>query len=265
MAESVDEDFDYYEVLGLAKGCSDADIKKAYKKAALQWHPDKNPDNKEEAEKMFKKVAEAYTCLGDQDKRALYDRGGRAAVNGSGGGRGGPGFHFSGDAFDIFEQFFGGRDPFAEMFGGPMGGMGGFGGMGGSRARGGRAGTDPFASAFGNDPFFSSGFGGGGGGASFSSFSSSSFGGGMTGSSTTTTTRIVNGQRVTVTEKTVRKADGTTETTRTESSGDGGGARGGSIGDDPFFRDPFGGGGFGGDPFGSMFGGGGSRNNRIGF
>jgi len=268
---------DYYEVLGVDRRASDADIKKAYRKAALTWHPDKNPDNKEKAEVMFKNVAEAYEVLSDPDKRALYDRGGKEALKGggrdpfSGFGRGGAGGMES--AFNIFEQFFGGRDPFAEMdemFASMQGGQRGGGRSGGGRSRGGLGGM---GSMFGDDDFFGGGFGGGGssfstrmstgggggGMTSFSSFSSSSGGGGgMTGSSTSTSTRIVNGERVTITEKKVMKADGTCETTRTEQKGSGPATTSQSIGDD----DAFGGG------FSSFFGGGGRRSNtrgRLGF
>lgn len=204
----------------------------------MKWHPDKNPDNKEEAEKKFKAVAEAYEVLSDPQKRAAYDRG--EAFDGSGMG----GFHsgFNGDAFSVFEQFFGGRNPFAEMDR-----------MFEEMHRGSRSGSGSgrARSSFGafDDPFFSGGFGGGAGGASFSSFSSS-MGGGSGGmmTSTTTTTRIVNGQKVTVTEKTVRKPDGTVETTRSESKGDGNGASGAGMlgsGFDSFFggggrQQPFG-------------------------
>lgn len=246
---------DYYDVLDVPKNASDADIKKAYRKAALRWHPDKNPESKDAAEAMFKAVAEAYEVLSDANKRAMYDRGGKRLLEGGGGGGGGggPDFHFGGhnNAFDIFEQFFGGRDPFADF-------DGMFADFGGRGSRGGGGGRPSQQSPFGGgDPFagFGGGFGGGGfgGGGGFSSFSSSSsFGGGGGGvsMSTSSTTKVVNGKRVTVTEKTVRKADGTTETTRSEST-DGG--PGGSIGEDPF-AGAFGGGFFGGGGRQSGFG-----------
>lgn len=254
---------DFYQLLGVSRDASDADVKKAYRKEALKWHPDKHPEEgKVKAEEMFKAVAEAYEVLSDSNKRALYDRGGKEALNGGGGmGGGGGGFHGyrRGDAFNIFEQFFGGRDPFEEMdrMMAEMHGKGaGRSGAGARRATHG-GGQSPFGmgSMF-DDDFFGGGFGGGGGGGgtSFSSFSSSSGGGGggmMTSSSTVT--KIVNGKRVTVTEKTVRNPDGTVQTTRSESSGDAGGGAG-MLGGDPFGGGFFGGGGRprGGSGFGHL-------------
>ena len=96
---------DYYEVLEVEKSASVEEIKKAYRKKAVQYHPDRNPDDKE-AEEKFKEVAEAYEVLGDADKRARYDRYGHNM-----GGGGFEGFGFGGghvDPFDLFSQFFGG-------------------------------------------------------------------------------------------------------------------------------------------------------------
>ena len=117
---------DYYEVLGVDKGASAEDIKKAYRKKAIQYHPDKNPGDKE-AEEKFKEAAEAYDVLSDPQKRARYDQFGHAGMSGQGG--------FSSGGFsmeDIFSQF---GDIFGGAFGGAFGG--GFGSaFGGSRSGG---------------------------------------------------------------------------------------------------------------------------------
>ncbi|MBQ2679214.1 MAG: molecular chaperone DnaJ [Firmicutes bacterium] len=105
---------DYYEVLGISKGASDDEIKKAYRKMAKKYHPDNNLDNKEEAEAKFKEVNEAYAILSDAQKRAAYDRYGHAAFDQAGGfGEGGFGGGFGGfstdfDFGDIFNMFTGG-------------------------------------------------------------------------------------------------------------------------------------------------------------
>lgn len=107
---------DYYEVLGVARDASDADIKKAYRKLAMKYHPDRNPDDKT-AEEKFKELGEAYEVLSDADKRAAYDRMGHEAfknggMNGAGGGPGAGGFGGFTDPMDIFAQMFGGMGGF---------------------------------------------------------------------------------------------------------------------------------------------------------
>lgn len=161
---------DFYGILGVSKSASPEDLKKAYKKLALKWHPDRcPPDKKDEAQKKFQDIGEAYDVLSDPEKKRIYDQVGEEGLRGgvpdgaeSAGGPGGPGgaqFHFGGmpggqtfhfsrsNADDIFRQFFGTTDPFQAddgdspfgggggfpgMFGGMGGpGMGGMGGMGG--------------------------------------------------------------------------------------------------------------------------------------
>jgi len=115
---------DYYEVLGVSKGATAVEIKKAYRKRAIQFHPDKNPDNKE-AEEKFKEAAEAYEILSNADKKSRYDQYGHAGMSGAagGGGFGGGGMNMD----DIFSHF-------GDIFGGGFGG-GGFGGGGGRSSR----------------------------------------------------------------------------------------------------------------------------------
>jgi len=111
---------DYYEVLGVSKSASDAEIKKAYRKLALKYHPDKNPDD-EAAEAKFKEAAEAYEVLSNAEKKQRYDQFGHAGMSGAGGFGGGMNMD------DIFSQF-------GDIFGNAFGGGGGFGGpRGGAR------------------------------------------------------------------------------------------------------------------------------------
>ena len=115
---------DYYEILGVSKTASEAELKKAYRKLAIKYHPDKNQGDKE-AEEKFKELSEAYEVLSDPQKRQQYDQFGHAAFTGAGRGATGGGFH---DPFDIFSQVFsgggGGGSIFEELFG-----------MGGGRSR----------------------------------------------------------------------------------------------------------------------------------
>lgn len=117
---------DYYEVLGVSKGAESTEIKKAYRKLAIKFHPDKNPDNKE-AEEKFKEAAEAYEILSDADKKARYDRYGHAGVNPNAGGFSGSGGMTMEDIFTQFGDIFGDMgSPFESFFGGnAAGGRGG--------------------------------------------------------------------------------------------------------------------------------------------
>lgn len=115
---------DYYEVLGVDRGADEATIKKAYRRIAMKFHPDRNPDDKN-AEEKFKEATEAYEVLNDADKRAAYDRMGHSAFDGSGGFGGGGGFGGAGGFSDIF------GDVFGDIFGG-----------GGGRSRGPARGAD---------------------------------------------------------------------------------------------------------------------------
>ncbi|XP_004555561.1 dnaJ homolog subfamily B member 2 isoform X2 [Maylandia zebra] len=179
---------DYYSILGVSKTATQDDIKKAYRKLALKWHPDKNPDNKEEAEKKFKEVAEAYEVLSDKSKRDAYDRYGNDRMRHTGSSSSDftemPGFTFTFRSPDeVFREFFGGQDPFASFF-------------------------DDFSSFGSSSSRLSPGrfFSFPSGGVEFSSFSTTlggldgmdSMGGGMGNfRSVSTSTRIINGKRTT--------------------------------------------------------------------
>jgi len=229
----------YYEILGISETASDSEIKKAYRREALHWHPDKNQDRLEEANERFKLISEAYEVLKDPEQRAIYnkygDEGFKERTSGAGGDYGNAGFHtfhFS-NPEDIFREFFGGQDPFAAFFD-P------FGGSGNRRGSNTRRSNNPFGGMFGNsffddDDFFGGGMGGnsgfssfsstsfgGPGTSTFSSFSSSSFGGGMGGGnfvSTSQKTTIVNGKKTIIKETRDGQGNTTVEKTTIEPDG----------------------------------------------
>ena len=160
-----EEKEDYYAILGVKKDATEAEIKKAYRKLALKWHPDKNPNNREEAEEKFKKINEAYSVLSDKNKRNQYDHGGIH-------------FDFGGfNADDIFKDFFGGKDPFSDFF---------------------KFDDDDFGGGF----KFGANFGGDFGGSFQASFSSSSF---SSMGSKKSFTKTVNGKTIHRTEETTIK------------------------------------------------------------
>eukprot|EP00344_Euplotes_crassus_P011258 CAMPEP_0196995788 /NCGR_PEP_ID=MMETSP1380-20130617/1830_1 /TAXON_ID=5936 /ORGANISM="Euplotes crassus, Strain CT5" /LENGTH=284 /DNA_ID=CAMNT_0042411571 /DNA_START=22 /DNA_END=876 /DNA_ORIENTATION=+ len=232
---------DYYEVLGVSRDAQEKEIKKAYRKLAIKWHPDKNPENKEEAEENFKKIAEAYDCLSDKSKRSIYDKYGKEGLKSSG-ATGGSDFHGhfpSGSHFsfsraeDIFRDFFGGKDPFASFFDdeddffGPssfgFSGMGGMGGMGHptkTKASKSKSTNAPYQS----DPFGMGGFGGFGGlskrmGFGFDDDMFGDFGdmdggmgGGMSQSISTSSYIDSSGRRVTETKKSYMDSSGNQKT-----------------------------------------------------
>ncbi|KAK9150248.1 hypothetical protein Syun_008557 [Stephania yunnanensis] len=159
---------DYYKILQVDRSAKEDDLKKAYRKLAMKWHPDKNPNNKKDAEAKFKQISEAYEVLSDPQKKAVYDQYGEEGLKGQvpppgAGGPGGgatyfntgempSGFRFNPrSADDIFAEFFG--------FSTPFGGMGGMGGMGGGGGGGGMRGGSRFGGMFGEDMFSSFGEG----------------------------------------------------------------------------------------------------------
>jgi DnaJ-class molecular chaperone len=134
---------DYYAILGVPRDADAARLKKAYRKLAMKWHPDKNPDNQAEAQAKFQDISEAYDVLNDPDKRRIYDQFGEDGLKA---GAGGGGYTFTqGNAEEIFRTFFGGSSPFGDIFGG-FGGMGGGGRARASRMPGG------FSFSFGGEP-----------------------------------------------------------------------------------------------------------------
>ena len=175
----------YYKTLGVSPDATEDEIRKAYKKLAIKWHPDKN-QNKEEAEEKFKAISEAYSVLGNKEKRREYD-GFCSGIN----------FDFSSgfdgeDPFEMFSAFFGGKNPFkSDIFDddddfGSFGGFGGFKGMGGKDFN----------------------------------FSSMMGGGSFQGTSTSTTTQIINGKKITKTVTTTIDKNGKkTQKVREEADG----------------------------------------------
>ncbi|XP_017776004.1 PREDICTED: dnaJ homolog subfamily B member 6-A isoform X2 [Nicrophorus vespilloides] len=205
---------DYYRVLEVPRGASTADIKKAYRKLALKWHPDKNPENMDEATKRFKEISEAYEVLSDEKKRRMYDQYGKEGLINGGSPRGRSRHE---DDFDMDFGFFTFRDPedvFREFFGdSPLGGLFGelhhvHGHRDRRRNRNSHPQTalssqlfSPFGFSLGSsimDEFLGSH--GGGGFSSFSTFNGSFTNGGGSNVNmkrTSTSTKFVNGKKIT--------------------------------------------------------------------
>ena len=237
---------DYYEILSVSRDANVEQIKKAYRKSALRWHPDKNLDQRELAERNFKRLAEAYEVLSDPQKRQIYDRYGKDGLTNGGpdptaragfgfpgmanlfdgvfnmagprAGAGMYGFNFR-DPNDVFREFFGNNDPFAEFFadlsanqgaGGQSAGHGGHHQGGGGISHMGGGLFDPFA-MFGGNMF-------GGAGSGMSMHMSSSTMGGPGGANVkriSTSVKTVNGKRI----ETKRVVDNGVETVTVTENG----------------------------------------------
>lgn len=217
---------EYYEVLGVSRSASTDEIKKAYRKLALKWHPDKNLDRREVAEMNFKRLSEAYEVLSDSKKRQIYDQVGKEGLTNGGGNyhhgdgfEGSAGFGFPADLFgaftgfgghgggasfgfsfrdpqEVFNEFFGSSDPFADFFSGnnvPNQA----GGSSSSSNSNNNANNQSSSSMF-MDPFggLFSGFTGGGGMSSMSMQMSSGFGNGANVKRVSTSVKIVNGKKI---------------------------------------------------------------------
>ena len=170
---------DYYEILGVSKDATPEEIRKAYKKLAIKWHPDKHVDDKKEAEEKFKEIAGAYSVLSDPEKKREYDTGG---------------MDFGFDDFDNLDPF----AMFEDFFGKIHGKHGGFGNFG-------------FGFDDDEDDFFGGGFGFGKGFGFKDDFGfSNDFGG--AGTSVKKTTQIINGKKITKTETTTIDSNGNKKT-----------------------------------------------------
>ena len=179
---------DYYEILGVSKDATPEEIRKAYKKLAIKWHPDKHVDDKKEAEEKFKEIAGAYSVLSDPEKKREYDTGG---------------MDFGFDDFDNLDPF----AMFEDFFGKIHGKHGGFGNFG-------------FGFDDDEDDFFGGGFGFGKGFGFKDDFGfSNDFGG--AGTSVKKTTQIINGKKITKTETTTIDSNGNKKTVVKEETGDG--------------------------------------------